>query len=532
MGCLPPTSLVVCIRMTDTPTASVPETDLSGRQLGDYQVLRRLGRGGMADVYLAEQASLRRQVALKVLKKSLAADEAYVRRFRNEAQAAAALSHANIVQIYEVGYVDGIHFIAQEYVKGQNLRQLLNRQTSIDTRLALHIIRQVAAALYRAGQQGVVHRDIKPENIMLAPTGEVKVTDFGLARVTQNGDAMNLTQVGVTMGTPLYMSPEQVEGRALDQRSDLYSFGVTCYHMLAGRPPFQGETPLSIAVQHLKAEPDRLEELRPDLPPGLCRIVHTLMAKSPSQRFASAADVLRELRTLQTPEGSDELWSSDSLAAIELEVSGRDFTPTLATQQLQAVMHQTQTLAIAARRRFWPWVLLMVAGALAAGGLFAWSTRPPPLLANAGQPGTIARFANVKEQFAFAATSPVQSEAAYRAVWEYFPPTDGDEEHLYYARRAKQRLAQFYRDEDQIAKATEIYRELANLPDAELDFKIIGHLGLANIYTEQGNAEAATSSLSAARSLMQRIPQREDILLETLDKPIRDKWKQSLRETD
>ncbi len=150
--------------MADTPARTgTADADLSGRQLGDYQILRRLGRGGMADVYLAEQGSLSRQVAFKVLKSTLASDDAYVRRFRQEATAAANVSHANIVQIYDINCIDGIHYIAQEYVKGQNLRQLLTRQASIDTRLALHIMRQVAAALYRAGQKGIIHRDIKPE---------------------------------------------------------------------------------------------------------------------------------------------------------------------------------------------------------------------------------------------------------------------------------------------------------------------------------------------------------------------------------
>ncbi|MCA9147601.1 MAG: serine/threonine protein kinase, partial [Planctomycetales bacterium] len=173
-------------------------------------------------------------------------DETYIKRFQLEARAAAALVHANIVQIYEVGCVDGIHYIAQEYVQGQNLQQLLLRHGPVDTKLALAIMRQVAAALAKAASQSIVHRDIKPENIMLASSGEVKVADFGLARTTSNGATVNLTQVGVTMGTPLYMSPEQVEGGKLDPSSDIYSLGVTCFHMLSGSPPFQGETPLSV----------------------------------------------------------------------------------------------------------------------------------------------------------------------------------------------------------------------------------------------------------------------------------------------
>ena len=176
--------------------------------------------------------------------------------------------HANIVQIHEVGCVEGVHYIAQEYVQGQNLREYLARDGLPDLQLAVKVMCPVAAALHKAAEQGIVHRDIKPENIMLAKSGEVKVADFGLARRTQE-DALNLTQVGQTMGTPLYMSPEQVEGKPLDPRSDIYSLGVTCYHMLAGSPPFRGETALSVAVQHLKSQPERLENLRPDLPPEL-----------------------------------------------------------------------------------------------------------------------------------------------------------------------------------------------------------------------------------------------------------------------
>src|SRR5262245_53658712 len=250
-------------------TEARPDPDLSGRRLGDYQLLRRLGRGGMAEVYLAEQLSLKRQVAFKVLKGSLAGDDAYIRRFHHEAQAAAKLVHANIVQIHEVGCIDGIHYIAQEYVSGQNVKQLLARRgQGLEPALTVSILRQVAAALHKASEQGIIHRDIKPENIMLAQSGEVKVADFGLARVASQ-EAMNLTQVGITMGTPLYMSPEQVEGKPVDPRSDIYSLGVTCYQMLAGHTPFDGDTALAIAVQHLKNEPKRLEELRPDLPPAL-----------------------------------------------------------------------------------------------------------------------------------------------------------------------------------------------------------------------------------------------------------------------
>lgn len=184
--------------------------DLTGQTVGDYLVLQRLGRGGMADVYLTRQLSLQRPIALKVLRPDLAKDATYVERFLREARAAAALVHANIVQIFEVGQHDNIHFIAQEYISGQNLKMWLHRNGAAEPKLAMEIMVGTAQAIQKADEFQVVHRDIKPENIMLSDSGEIKVTDFGLARVNNADDT--LTKVGVTMGTPLYMSPEQVEG--------------------------------------------------------------------------------------------------------------------------------------------------------------------------------------------------------------------------------------------------------------------------------------------------------------------------------
>ncbi|MCA9271149.1 MAG: serine/threonine protein kinase, partial [Planctomycetales bacterium] len=358
--------------MTDsTPSpasASSAEHDLSGRQLGDYRVLRRIGRGAMAEVYLAEQSSLSRQVALKVLRRQLAEDASYVQRFQNEARAAAALVHANIVQIYEVGRIDDVHFIALEYVQGRNLRQLLERHGPVDAPLAATIMRQVAAALHKAAQRGIVHRDIKPENIMISPAGEVKVADFGLSRIAGDTE-LNLTQVGVTMGTPLYMSPEQAEGRPLDGRSDLYSFGVTCYHMLAGRPPFEGETALAVAVQHVRNQPPRLEGMRPDLPEGLCRIVHRLLEKKPDDRYGDAAQLLRDLRGLQVgaageQDGDDaEHWATAELIAM---TDAR----LAATQRLEAIMKSAAHVA-APRASAWRWAIAAGVAAFLLGGVWA-----------------------------------------------------------------------------------------------------------------------------------------------------------------
>ena len=189
-----------------SPESPIP-FDLTGRRLGDYEIFRRLGRGGMADVYLAKQDSLNRNVALKVLKPELAKDESYIARFRNEAQAAAKLVQSNIVQIYDVGDCEGYYFIVQEYVQGRNLRQYLARHGAVEPVMAINVLRQCTMALREAGDLQVIHRDIKPENIMLSTKGEVKITDFGLARINYQATSKALTQIGITMGTPLYMSP-------------------------------------------------------------------------------------------------------------------------------------------------------------------------------------------------------------------------------------------------------------------------------------------------------------------------------------
>src|SRR5438067_817732 len=383
-------------------TTSAPEDraepDLSGRKIGDHQLLRRLGRGGMADVYLAEQLSLRRQVALKVLRKNLAGDDAYIRRFQHEAQAAAKLVHANIVQIYEVGCADGTYYISQEYVPGQNLKQLLARLGhSVDAVQAVNIIRQVAAGLHKAAEQQIIHRDVKPENIMITPGGEVKVADFGLARIVRDGEGLNLTQVGITMGTPLYMSPEQVEGRSVDSRSDLYSFGVTCYHMLAGHPPFDGPTALNVAVQHLKNEPKRLEVECPHLPDGLCRIVHKMLAKKPEERYQRAIDLLKDLKGLKI-EGLDQDWAAElpgfNSADLALSTAGR----LEATQALDRLLRSH----IATHTRRWTPVSIaatvigLILLGTATGAAVAWATRPPPILATSAESGSkIKRFPTV-----------------------------------------------------------------------------------------------------------------------------------------
>ncbi len=333
------------------PGVPTPDDDLTGKTLGDFRLLRRLGQGGMGQVYLGEQVSLQRKVAVKILRAELAADQTALRRFEVEAHAVARMTHANIVQVYAFGSCEGIHYMAMEFVDGRNLREYLARKGPPDVLLALSIMRQVAAALQRAGEHGIVHRDIKPDNILLTRKGEVKVADFGLSR-RQDGDqaSLNLTQSGVTMGTPLYMSPEQVQGKKVDARTDMYSFGVTCYHMLAGHPPFNGQSAFEVALQHVQNEPVPLAKVRPDLPADLCAIVARMMAKDPEQRYQTGRDLLRDLsRVRESLPGVTGASRSPLVSGGSLDVA----LPGDAPGSLAA----TGTVPPRSRARFWlPWV--------------------------------------------------------------------------------------------------------------------------------------------------------------------------------
>jgi serine/threonine-protein kinase len=295
--------------------------DYSGETLGDYYLLRKLGQGGMGQVYLAEQVSLRRKVALKLLRPDLAENKSAVARFRLEAEAVAKATHANIVQVYAYGEVDGLQYMALEYVEGRTLKDYINKKGPPELPIALSIMRQVAAALQRAAELGITHRDIKPENILLTRKGEVKVADFGLSRVLNEEErpALDLTQTGMTMGTPLYMSPEQVEGKPVDPRSDIYSFGVSCYHMLAGHPPFRGETAFEVALAHVQKEPEPLGKIRPDLPEGVCAIIHKMMAKQPEERYQTGRELLRDILRVRESLQSGAL--SGTMPSIQVDPS-------------------------------------------------------------------------------------------------------------------------------------------------------------------------------------------------------------------
>ena len=470
-----------------TPSAAAAGPDLSGSSAGDFQLLRRLGHGAMADVYLAEQRQLKRRVAVKVLKPALAGDATYLRRFEREAQAAAALVHANIVQIYEVGHAGDLHYIAQEYVEGLNLRDWLARHGPPDLPHALSIMCQTAAALAKAGEQGIVHRDIKPENILLTREGEVKVADFGLAHFTADTEAAHLTQAGMTMGTPLYMSPEQVEGKPLDHRSDLYSFGVTCYHLLAGQPPFTGETALAVAVQHLKGEPKPLETVRTDLPPALCHIVQTLLAKSPLERFSSARTVLRELRRVQI-ECCGGQWPEDLPGWEPIPGDANLEARAAATQQLAGLM-ATQAIERSRGRRRRGLIVAALVAVAAVGGWLGWRvTAREPLLADAAAARpTVPVEKTVVRQWYLA--SQEGTPEAWQSVIDNFPDKP------LFVDRAEQQLGLVYLQQKDYAKALEVFTHLADAGDVNKERAAFGLAGQFIIYSVQDRTEQADRAL-------------------------------------
>lgn len=261
-----------------------------------YELTGHLARGGMADVFTAKDTLLGRQVAIKILHSQFSSDQAFVKRFRREAQAAANLSHPNIVSIYDWGESDQTYFIVMELVDGRSLRDVLKSEGALLPRRAVEIAAEVATALGVAHQGGLVHRDIKPGNILLTRTGAVKVTDFGIARAWD--DSSELTKTGSVIGTATYFSPEQAQGTAADERSDLYSLGVVLYEMLTGRAPFQGDTPVAVAYQHVSTEAPFPSSINPDVPAEVDQVVMRAMHKDPGLRYQTAEELKRDLASV------------------------------------------------------------------------------------------------------------------------------------------------------------------------------------------------------------------------------------------
>jgi hypothetical protein len=268
------------------------------RDLGGFEILDRLGRGGMGAVFRARQPSMDRIVALKVLSGRAAWDGASIIRFTREAQAAAAVGHPNIIEVYDIDQDRGWHYISMEYIDGGSLADVLRRDGPMEPAPALALMRQVAGALAEAHRIGILHRDIKPSNILLTSRGWVKLADFGLAKRPEVD--LSVTRATSALGTPLYMAPEALRGEGFSPRCDLYSLGVTFYQALTGRLPFVGATCAELVAKHFEANPPALDEVAPAVGHDVCRVIHRLLAKDPAERYSSAEELLRDLATVET----------------------------------------------------------------------------------------------------------------------------------------------------------------------------------------------------------------------------------------
>ena len=495
-------------------------SDLTNKSIAGFSILHRLGVGGMSEVYLAFQESLHRHVALKVMRADFVGSSDHEQRFLQEARAVASLIHPNIVQVYDVGKFESIHYIAQEYVPGSNLFSYIQRRGALPLAEALSILSQTTAALQKAASIGLVHRDIKPDNLLLTPDGEVKVADFGLARA--RGQSLNLTAVGVTLGSPLYMSPEQIQGLSVDSRSDLYSLGATAYHMLSGRPPFSGETALALAMQHLQTEPARLEKIRPDLPIALTNIVHELLAKNPDERFASAVELARALKEVVDVSSAGQ--ASQMVPFAGLVIDQQKISNLAVTQELQkltrgrlnsVVSKPSPGNAIAGK-------LALAAGAILVGFLTTYYLVRDDLYANQIRTTpAVVRQSTIQRQFALAL---IENDVVHwEAVWKNFPPTDGISRD--YALKAQLQIARLYIAGENYFAAGKTLMEVLKSDCTEPAIPVIATIEMGYLSNRQVGEFFRPNFYDEAVSKMAVLDKgKQELVRDSLPPRVREEW--------
>ncbi|HKP22197.1 MAG TPA: Stk1 family PASTA domain-containing Ser/Thr kinase [Thermoleophilaceae bacterium] len=332
-------------------------TEVAGNTLvdGRYRVLERIGSGGMADVYCAEDTHLGRRVALKVLHRRFAQDQEFVERFRREASAAAGLNHPNVVGVFDRGEHEGTYYIAMEFLEGRTLKDIVTAEAPLPQGQVIDLGVQILQAAGFAHSHGVIHRDFKPHNVIVDEAGHAKVTDFGIARA----GASEMTETGSIMGTAQYLSPEQAQGHAVTATSDLYSIGVMLYEMLAGRLPFDGDSAVAVALKHLSEQPAPISQWRPDVHPALEAVVMAALAKDPAHRWQSAEDLAGGLEAARTQIESGANGGQDTagFAAVPMPVPDETAPTRLAGAPPPVVEDPERE-----RERRWPWYAI---GALA-----------------------------------------------------------------------------------------------------------------------------------------------------------------------
>jgi eukaryotic-like serine/threonine-protein kinase len=350
---------------------AVSDTLLNTLFDGRYRIVRKLGTGGMANVYLAEDEVLGRRVAIKILNDRHAGDDQFVERFRREAKNAASLSHPNIVSIYDRGEAEGTYYIAMEYLDGRSLKELIVARGPAPVNVAIDYARQILAALRFAHRHGIVHRDIKPHNVLVDAEGRLKVTDFGIARA----GASQMTEAGSIIGTAQYLSPEQAKGAPVDQTSDLYSVGVVLYELLTGAVPFTGDTPVEIAMKHLSSTPEPPSIRRAEVPRDLDKVVLRALAKDPADRYQSAEEMDADLARVASGAAVSPATEEAATAIISRPTAVTAITPPRTRETVPYAPPPAYYDYDEPRRRaVWPWIvaLLFVIAAII-GGYFLYN---------------------------------------------------------------------------------------------------------------------------------------------------------------